>query len=149
MFVSSFPSTHCPVLSLGGLRLQRFIQTALKFCCISHWLKLYSYKFVQLWMIYRWTDANEETEQTNLKFFHSSSLSVNNTVLLLHIVHDSEFKSSLCVFLEDIFVLETKDPQNPSIYGVFSTSRWGRVQPCSHLHVFISQRPFFINEFFT
>lgn len=46
---------------------------------------------------------------------------MNNTVLLLHIVH--EFKSSLCVSLEDVFVLETKDPQNPTIYGVFSTSR--------------------------
>lgn len=89
-------------------------------------------------MIYRWSDANE----ANLNFFQSSSLSMNNMVLLLHIVHDSEFKSSLCVSLEDVFVLETKDPQNPTIYGVFSTSRWGRVQPCSHLHVSgLFQRP--------
>lgn len=31
-----------------------------------------------------------------------------------------------CVFPEDIFVLETKDPQNPIIYGVFSTSRYSK-----------------------
>lgn len=45
---------------------------------------------------------------------------VNLLLLLLLLLQISDL---LSVFPEDIFVLETKDPQNPSIYGIFSTSR--------------------------
>lgn len=38
-------------------------------------------------------------------------------------IHPSYTFCPFFLFLEDIFLLETKDPQNPVIYGVFSTSR--------------------------
>lgn len=42
---------------------------------------------------------------------------------------NSSFFLSVCVFAEDVFLMSSKDPKNPLIYAIFTTSRYNAHMP--------------------